>query len=88
MKDYSSRLFVSQFSEQRSSVSDGQRDGRVHLRRNGPRLSGCAGRGLPIANRWILVRHDRIRPRLLQEFQVPADVQQTSPRLQGQRYHI
>lgn len=63
-----------------------QRDGRVHLRRNGPRLSGGAGRGLPIANRWILVRHDRIRPRLLQEFQVPADVQQTSPRLQGQRY--
>lgn len=65
-----------------------QRDGRVHLRWNGPRLSGGAGRGLPIADRWILVRHDRIRPRLLQEFQVPADVQQTSPRLQGQRYTL
>ena len=63
-----------------------QRNGRVHLRRNGVGLSGGAGRGLPFANRGILVRHDWIRPRVLQEFQVSADVQQASAGLQRQRY--
>lgn len=84
IENESSRFEFFNFSDQHRFFR--QRDGRVHLRWNGPRLPGGAGRGLPVANRWILVRHDRIRPRLLQELQVPADVQQTSPRLQGQRY--